>query len=682
MLTLTEQVLFALAALGSATMAWRGFAAVFKTIARGTGPVPHLRWRRMLRAVGTWLSMAPIWKARKVTSAVHALVAWGFVFYLLVNVLDVVWAYTGVHVLGEGWLGGLYRLGADVFSGLVLVGMVALLVRRFLTPAKARLGFREDIRTIPSVQVKFLRLTVSRDSLLVGSFILLHVGFRLVGESFGVAEEGSDPYQPLASAIGTLWPDVGLEALRHLSWWLALGLILLFVPFFPYTKHFHFIMAGYNFWSKPARTSPGALDPIDFEDEAAETFGVQHLEDLPATSIVDAFACIMCNRCQDVCPAYETGKDLSPAALEVNKRYHLNEHLHTYARGESPEMALLDYAITESALWACTACGACVEVCPVGNEPMHDILNIRRGEVLMENRFPSEFQAAYRGMERNGNPWNLAASDRMGWADGLDVPTVEEEPEADILWWVGCAPAYDQRAQSTARSLVSLLRAAGVRFAVLGGKERCTGDAARRSGNEYLFDTMARANIETLNEVRPQRILTTCPHCLHTLGKEYGALGGHYEVIHHTELLAELSAEGRLDLEGSEDAEALTFHDPCYLGRQNGITKAPREALGAMALPIVEMPRNGKNSFCCGAGGAQMWKEEEPPTVNSVRYSEAEATGARTLATGCPFCLAMLTDASKSADQPMVVKDVAELLAERLPATREVAESGTPPSPE
>ncbi len=668
MLTLAEKVLFALAAVFSAYGTWLGFSAVFRTIARGSGPQPRLKVRRMARAFGTWITMKPIWKARTVASVVHAGIAWGFVFYMAVNVFDVTWGYTGIHLLGSGIAGDVYRLGADLFSGIVILGMVLLLIRRFLTPAKQLLSFRSDIRHIPSVKLRFFHLTVSRDSLIVGLFILLHVGFRLLGESIGVAIEGHDPFQPLASAMAPLWPGAALEAGRHVCWWIALGLILLFVPFFPYTKHFHFIMAGFNFWTKPERISLGALDPIDFEDESLETFGAQRIEDLPATSLVDAFACIMCNRCQDVCPAYVTGKDLSPSALEVNKRYFLNENMHALAQGASSEQTLLDYAITESALWACTACGACVEICPVGNEPMLDILAIRRSEVLMENRFPAEFQSAYRGMERNGNPWNLAASDRMGWADGLLVPTIEEDPHADLLWWVGCAPSYDQRAQKTARSLVKLLHAAGIRFAVLGGKERCTGDAARRSGNEYLFDMLARENIDTLNTVRPRRILTTCPHCLHTLGKEYRALGGLYEVVHHTQLLAELAAAGKLDFAPEDGLDGVTFHDPCYLGRQNGIVDAPREALAALDLPIVEMPRHGKRSFCCGAGGAQMWKEEEPPTVSDARYEEAASTGARLLATGCPFCLTMMTDAAKKADQPLVVKDVAEILADRLAA--------------
>ena len=324
MLTLAEKMLFAVAVAASAYGAWRGFSTVLRTIARGAGPKLRLSLRRVAQALGTWILMKPIWKARKVTSAVHALIAWGFVFYLAVNVLDVVWGYTGYHLAEEVTLGGLYRLGADIFSGLVLLSMAVLLVRRFLTPEKRRLSFRSDIRHIPAVKVRFFHLTIARDSLIVGLFILLHVGFRLAGESFGVAMEGHDPYQPLASMIAPLWPEASWTLGRHVSWWVALGLVLLFVPYFPYTKHFHFIMAGFNFWTKPVRTSLGALDPIDFEDEAKETFGAQRIEDLPATSLVDAYACIMCNRCQDVCPAFVTGKDLSPSALEINKRYYLN----------------------------------------------------------------------------------------------------------------------------------------------------------------------------------------------------------------------------------------------------------------------------------------------------------------------------------------------------------------------
>ncbi|MEJ5224435.1 MAG: (Fe-S)-binding protein, partial [Anaerolineales bacterium] len=258
--------------------------------------------------------------------------------------------------------------------------------------------------------------------------------------------------------------------------------------------------------------------------------------------------------------------------------------------------------------------------------------------------------------------------ERMKWAQGLNVPTIEQNPEPDVLWWVGCAPATDARAQKTAQAFAKILNAAGVNFAVLGRNEQCTGDSARRAGREDIFFGLASANVEMLNEVAPKRIVTTCPHCLHTLKNEYPAFGGNYQVIHHTQLINELVGAGKIELTESGEHMLVTFHDPCYLGRHNGEFEAPRRDLQAASVTTVEMPRNSAKSFCCGAGGAQFWKEEEPgdAKVNQTRYAEAKATGANTLAVGCPFCLTMMTDASKTDDAPLTVKDVAEIVAERL----------------
>jgi Fe-S oxidoreductase len=386
----------------------------------------------------------------------------------------------------------------------------------------------------------------------------------------------------------------------------------------------------------------------------------------------------MCFRCQEVCPAYNTGKVLSPAALEINKRYYLNHEEGTkFANGDASK-PLLEFAISEEAVWACTASGACIDICPVGNEPMRDILDIRRSLVLMENNFPKQLENAFKGMERNTNPWNVSQAERMKWAEGLNVRTIEQNPEPEILWWVGCAPATDARAQKTAQAFAKILNASGLNYAVLGQNEQCTGDSARRAGNEYLFFELASANVELLNEVKPPRIVTTCPHCLHTIKNEYPAFGGNYEIIHHTQLINELVGAGKIQLSvtGDQPAPALpvgpgysvTYHDPCYLGRHNGITDAPREDLNHAGLVTIEMPRHGEKSFCCGAGGAQMWKEEEHGAinVNRARFAEAKATGASTLAVGCPFCMTMLNDASKADGEQMKVKDVAEIVAERL----------------
>jgi Fe-S oxidoreductase len=295
---------------------------------------------------------------------------------------------------------------------------------------------------------------------------------------------------------------------------------------------------------------------------------------------------------------------------------------------------------------------------------MRDILDIRRALVLMENQFPKQLQAAFRGMERQANPWGVPPAERMKWAQGLKVPTIDDNPEPEILWWVGCAPATDARAQKTAQAFAKILNQAGVNYAVLGQNEQCTGDSARRAGKEDIFFALAQANVELLNEVKPKRIVTTCPHCLHTLKNEYPAFGGNYEVIHHTQFINELFEGGRIKLT-SDGLRKITFHDPCYLGRHNKIVEAPRQALQITGAMLVEMPRHEMKSFCCGAGGAQMWKEEEHGSerVSTNRFREAQATGAEALAVGCPFCMVMLNDARKDANSEMQVLDVAEIVA-------------------
>jgi Fe-S oxidoreductase len=613
--------------------------------------------------VGAFL---PVFRARPIASLLHAFIGWAFLFYLMVNVGDVLQGFLPGYVfLGQGLPGNLYRSIADVLSAAALAGMALLLARRFLLRDPA-------LRTRPSTLLHpRARAGITRDSAIVGAFILLHIGARLAGDSVELAGVPFDAWRPFASLLSGVWAgwsELALTFVRHAAWWVALGAILAFVPYFPYSKHIHLFLAPLNFLLKPDRASIGALDRLNFEDESVEQFGASHIEHLSWTGLLDAYACIMCNRCQDACPAYATGKVLSPAALEINKRYELNESGSRLAAGQASRQPLAEFAIPPEAVWACTACGACVDICPVNNEPMRDILEMRRHFVLMENAFPETLQAAYRGMERTANPWNLPAEKRLEWAAGLRVPTVAEMPHPDLLWWVGCAPATDARAQKTARAFARLLAAAGVPFAVLGAEEKCTGDSARRSGNEYLFSELASANVATLNRVAPKRIVTTCPHCLHTLKNEYPPFGGTYEVVHHTQLLQELLAAGRLPKARGAAAAGLVFHDPCYLGRHNRVFDAPRQALVAAGASPAELPRHRSTSFCCGAGGAQMWKEEEAGAqrVSDTRVLEALAQGASTLAVGCPFCLLMLTDAARASDRSLDVLDVAEILAERL----------------
>jgi Fe-S oxidoreductase len=662
MLTLPEKILFVLALLATLFAVFLISRRIIRTIGRGKGKV---NWgiipKRLIPTLLKTITFQPVFRLRFWPSLFHGLVAWGFIFYLMVNVVDVLNGFSaGSLLLGRGPIDGVYRLIGDILSVAVLVGMVALIIRRWLLKPST-LNTRKDVL----LQDK-ARAGIGRDSAIVGAFILVHVGSRFLGQSVAVAVV-PDPWQPFATAVSQIWAGVSpttLVTLEHIFFWLAIGTILCFFPYFLISKHIHLFFAPLNFLLKPDRRSMGELSKIDFDDESLEQFGATCLEDLGWEQIMDAYACIMCYRCQEVCPAYNTGKVLSPAAMEINKRYLLNFEGGRMAKGEASSQTLTEFVIPPEAVWACTACGACVDICPVGNEPMRDILEIRRSLVLMENEFPKQWQAAFRGMERAANPWNVPPTERMKWADGLEVPTIDEIPEPEVLWWVGCAPATDARAQKTARAFAQILNAAGVKFAVLGEQEQCTGDSARRAGKEDLFFQLALTNVEILNEVAPKLIVTTCPHCLHTLKNEYPAFGGNYDVIHHSQFINELIAEGRLKLTHNPDGK-IAFHDPCYLGRQNHILEEPRSVLEYTGREMVELPRHGQKSFCCGAGGAQMWKEEEhgAERVNANRFREVVTSGASTLAVGCPFCMVMLTDAKKDANSEMPVLDIAEIIA-------------------
>jgi Fe-S oxidoreductase len=661
-----EKIIFIVLFLFAVFAALRISLRILRIVGRGHGNVD---WsvipQRILAVIGKTLSFQPVFRLRLIPSLFHAFIGWAFIFYILVNLFDVLEGlFSGFDLLSSGTTGNLYRLIADLLSVAAIVGMVALIIRRFIIKPD-NLSARQDVLISEKA-----RRGILRDSAIVAGFILLHVGSRFIGQTFSIALHGSDPWQPFANAVANLW--VGMSQFSqligwHLFFWLAIGSILLFVPYLLYSKHLHLIVAPINFLLKPKRRSIGELEALDFDDESIDQFGASYIEDLEWSLILDSYACIMCYRCQEVCPAYNTGKVLSPAAMEINKRYYLNSEGASLERGERSQKTLTEFAIPKEAVWACTACGACTDICPVGNEPMRDILNIRRALVLMENDFPEQLQTAFRGMERTLNPWNVPPADRMKWAEGIEVPTFAQNPEAEILWWVGCAPATDARAQKTARAFAEILNEAQVNYAVLGKDEGCTGDSARRAGNEFLFNEMALANVELLNEVDPKRIVTTCPHCLHTISNEYPSFGGEYEVIHHSQLIDELIDQGQLTL-SSNNGQTLTFHDPCYLGRQNSVLIEPREVLTKTQANLIELSRNGNKSFCCGAGGAQMWKEEADgdQRVNTNRFNEAQSTGADTLAVGCPFCMVMLNDAKKDANSNMEILDIAEIVANSM----------------
>lgn len=673
------------------TMAWgaHGFFRLYLRIRRGR-PDRDLRTdhlpQRIWVALRTTLSQSRTFKERPVVSIFHAFIFYGFFFYILVNVVDAIAGYIRFSISSTTVPGAIYNLFADVLSFLVLVGVVALVIRRFFLPARRDFRFNANTLVHPDVRHGY----ISRDSLLVSAFILFHVTSRAIGAGARLAQRGPDRFEPFATVLSHLFTPQNAYAWRIFGYWGALGSVLLFLAYFPYTKHVHIFMAPLKYFFA-RRSGSGVLPLVDInleadrQDAEDSQIGAKRLEDLTWPRLLDAYACIQCNRCQDVCPATATGKSLSPAAMEINKRMELN-HLSGsksgFETGGSSPHPLLQFALTPEAAWACTTCGACMEVCPVQDEQMLDIIDIRRNQVMMEGEFPVQLQAAFRGMERSKNPWGINHDKRMDWAQGLAVKTTDENPGADVLYWVGCAASYDPQAQKTARALVQLLDYAGVNFAVLGKKECCTGDSARRAGNELLYRELADQNVATLNAVKPKLIVASCPHCMNAIGNEYRQIGGSYEVVHHTQYLESLVATGKLEADRLD--ASITYHDPCYLGRHNGVYDAPRNVLRVLGNELLEMDRSRENAFCCGAGGAQFWKEEEPGSerVSENRFHEAQqtlnsATSAKTLAVGCPFCKSMLgSTPGKSDGDGIAIKDVAELLLESVQKKMGVAVRG------
>ncbi|HEY7716848.1 MAG TPA: (Fe-S)-binding protein [Candidatus Binatia bacterium] len=663
MLTTFEKICFILLALGSLSYGGNRFYAVYRTIARGK---PDDRSDnlagRVRQAIWIVLTQQSVFKARPLISFLHALIFYGFVFYFLVNLVDVLEGFFGLHARAGAW--NVFNLLADLLTASVLIGIIGMVIRRLVVRPKD-FAFPANVPVQPEV-----RSGIFRDSSIVAAFIIFHVGSRLFFKATQLALQGSDPFQPVSSALAALFSGLGGEALvflNHFFWWGALGSILLFIPYFPRSKHIHLFLAPVNLALKTDK--PGALQPMDFEKE--EVFGAAKLEDFTWPRLLDAYSCIMCNRCQDVCPATNTGKALSPAAILINERYELNKIFKNFSAGEESPRPLLDFALNEEAAWACTTCNACIEICPVGNEQMLHIIDVRRERVLGAAEFPKGLQNAFNHMERAGNPWGMAADERLAWTKDLPfaVPNVVEKADAEVLYWAGCAVAFDPRAQRIARSLAAIFNAAGVDWAVLGKAEKCTGDTARRTGNEYLFAQMAEENIAALNELKPKTIVTTCPHCFHTIANEYPQFGGNYVVKHHIEFIDELVRGGRLKL-SADGSGSVTYHDPCYLGRHNGLFEQPRTLIQAASADLIEPVRNRKNSFCCGAGGGQFWKEEEAgkERVSTNRYRELKQTGAKTVATGCPFCMRMITEeaAKEEAESAMEILDVAELVARNL----------------
>lgn len=559
------------------------------------------------------------------------------------------------------------------------------------------------------------RLYTTRTSYIILAFIFAVVATELLAQAFEAAAHGDIAGAVVANALavplGSLDPAVNEAAFAGL-WWGHVVILAAFLVYIPFNKHFHVYTAFVNVYMRKLKPR-GQLPSLDLEREDA-TFGVRTLQDLSWKDVLDGFTCTECGRCTDACPANRTGKVLDPRAMIMGLRRMSEAAEHGVdlipdgpdvrtLRGlddRRPDAALLaapivDGAIPYDAVWDCVTCGACVEACPVLIEHVDKIVGLRRNLVLEDSRFPGELANAFRAMEVQGNPWGQPASARLDWTKGLpfEVPTAAEVAAAgdlddlEVLYWVGCAAAFDPRNRKVARAVATCLHAAGVRFAVLGQEESCTGDPARRMGNEYVFQMLAMANVETLGRYRAgeKTIVTACPHCFNSLGNEYPEFGGRYRVVHHSAYLADLLASGRLRTipadatAGTENGDhapgTVTVHDSCYLARYNGVVGAPRAILGAAGVSVVEMERSGRQTFCCGAGGGRMWMEETSGTrINAERTRQALETGATTVATACPFCMVMMKDgldAAQSGDGAVTSMDVSEILAARIAAAPE-----------
>jgi len=600
---------------------------------------------------------------RPVPGVMHLLIFWGFLVLLptiLMSWLGAVSPRWTIPWLSEqGW----FALMADLFALGVLAGVAIAFA--------IRLGQR-PVRFVGSRLQQAYNILLFEAAISITLFVW-H-GSRV---ALGLNEYPA-AWSPISTALAGLLPAApATEVIERASVWIHALLILAFLLYIPYTKHLHTLVVAFNVFFERTR-GRGRLEPLRFDDpdvpEDQIRFGMGTIQEMTWKQMVDGMTCTECGRCQDACPAFFTGKNLSPKLVIMGLRDQLYREGHKMlaaaaGHGTFEGTPLVPTAVADETVWDCVTCGACVRECPVGIEHIDHIVDLRRNLVMVQSRLPATGAAMLRDLERTSNPWGNSPTARVDWTAGLDIRVLEPgDAPPEVLFWVGCAPAFDERARIGAISTARLLKEAGVDFAILGPRESCTGDPARRMGDEYTFQALAKQNVETLGEAGVTRIVTTCPHCFNTLGNEYPDFGGRYEVVHHTQLLAELVREGRLS--PAAGSESITYHDSCYLARHNDVRSEPRELVAAVGRPI-EMARREERTFCCGAGGGHMWLEERAGQINEERARQATATGAQTLAVACPFCTVMLDDGMRSTGGGLAVKDVATLLVEAVERGRE-----------
>ena len=595
---------------------------------------------------------------------IHGLIFFAFFVLIWGAAFDAFQFYTGVHFNGKPYL--IMSFIFDLFGLFALIGVILAIDRRYIKKPD-RLGYKGKMDNRPEDAIVL--------SLILGIMVtgFLIEGLRIASFNYPTFEMWSFVGYLTALTFQGINVET-LKALHKFMWWFHTFIALSFIAYIPYSRLLHIVTSPVNQFMKTLKPI-GTIEPIrDFE--TAETFGVAKLEEFTWKQIFDSDACTRCGRCQDGCPAYNTGKHLSPKKMIQDIKDHWLERVPVVvaakkAAGEGgeaqipePEKSLINDAVGVAEIWDCTNCMYCMEHCPVFIEHVPKIIDMRRCKVLMEADFAPELQLTYRNMENNSNPWGIGAHLRADWAKELGVKTMAEDPNAEYLFYVGCSGSFDDKGKKISMAFAKILKEAGVSFAILGTEEGCCGDSAMRGGNEYLYQALAQYNIEIMNGYGVKKIICTCPHGYNALKKDYPLLGGNYEIYHHSEILADLIAQGKIKLSKPQDG-VFTLHDSCFLGRYNKIYQQPRSVLSAVpGMKLVEMEKSLDMSFCCGAGGARMWMEEHGDRINNARTDMAIAVKADKIATACPFCMTMLSDGLKDRgkEETMAALDIAEIV--------------------